>query len=149
MGSKEILEEERKLSFKEFNHEDALKIGLMIIDRVRREKLRRIGVRILLGDLLVFQYLMDEKNEDIWLKRKQNTVEKIGHSSYYVYLKNEEENIYSELMDNDFYAVCGGGFPIIINGKNEGVMCVSGLTHDMDNMLITDALKEYRRERVK
>ena len=56
----------------------------------------------------------------------------------------EEENSYSDLLDNDSYAVCGGGFPIIINGKNEGVICVSGLTHDMDNMLITDALKEYK-----
>ena len=39
---------------------------------------------------------MDGKKGVTWLDRKQKTVEKYGHSSYYIYLENEENGTYQE-----------------------------------------------------
>ncbi|MGN1386812.1 MAG: heme-binding protein [Bacillus sp. (in: firmicutes)] len=33
-------------------------------------------------------------------------------------------------MKDERYAICGGGFPIIVNGETVGAICVSGLPHE-------------------
>ena len=38
--------------------------------------------------------------------------------------------------NNDDYAVCGGGYPLIVNDELKGCFCVSGLAHDEDHDLI-------------
>jgi uncharacterized protein (UPF0303 family) len=46
------------------------------------------------------------------------------------------------MIDNDEYAVCGGGYPLIVNDELKGVFIISGLRHDEDHALIIKALKE-------
>lgn len=86
---------------------------------------------------------MDGKEEDRWLKRKQRTVEELGHSGYYLFLENEESHIYQKYENDEKYVICGGGFPICVNGENIGVFCVSGLSHEQDHQLIVDAFEQY------
>lgn len=140
-----VLQLEQKVSFSSFSHEDAKAISLAILTKVKEENLRRIGVRVVLHDTIVFQYLMDGKEEDIWLQRKQKTVEASKHSSYYVFLKNQQDGSYQELQTED-YAICGGGFPIIVGHQYIGVVCVSGLAHEMDHQLIVDVLVSYQEK---
>ena len=66
---------------------------------------------------------MDGKKEDVWLKRKVRTVLESGHSSYYTFLHQDQ---YTDWIDNDCYAVGGGGFPIIENNKVVGVITKNG-----------------------
>ena len=124
---------------KEWNHEFALEFGLRVQQMIKNKKLKAVGIRITYKDLLIFQYLMDGKKEDIWLKRKERTVLESGCSSYEVFLNKDQ---YSSWIDNDNYAICGGGYPIIENGNCVGAICVSGLKHDEDHQLIVDILKE-------
>ncbi len=143
MQSQEVLTLEESLVFESFTHQDAFNLATSILQRVKEEKLRRIGIRVVLDGTVIFQYLMDGKNEDMWLKRKQKTIEKFGHSGYYLFLKNEEDNSYPNDMATDDFVICGGGFPLVVNHKLKGSFCVSGLTHDMDHQLIVDAFKAY------
>ena len=68
------------LNFKEFSHLQAMEMGLEAVRLVKERQWRRIGVRVILHDTLVFQYLMDGKNEDNYLKGKINVVTETGLS---------------------------------------------------------------------
>ncbi len=73
MQSQEVLTLEESLVFESFTHQDAFNLATSILQRVKEEKLRRIGIRVVLDGTVIFQYLMDGKNEDMWLKIKQKT----------------------------------------------------------------------------
>ena len=134
-----LLKQEQQLQFDHFKHSDALQFGLNILKIVEQEKLKNVRIRVRYENDLVFQYLMNDKNGEMWLDRKEKTVLESGHSSLYVY---ENQELYPDMIDNNNYAVCGGGFPLIEQGKIKGVFCVSGLEHDQDHRLIIDSLKE-------
>ena len=96
MTKEEVLQLEKELSFQEFNNHDAYQLGQIIVDHIEKNHLKNVRIRIVLDKDIVFQYLMDGKKGVIWLDRKQKTVEKYGHSSYYIYLENEENGTYQE-----------------------------------------------------
>ena len=85
---------EQFLDFKEFTHKHALNMGLNALEIVKERQLRRIGIRIVLDDILIFQYLMDGKNEDNYLRGKEKVVKTTGLSSMFVY---DHQNDYQEL----------------------------------------------------
>lgn len=143
MDEKDILLQEHQLVFESFQHAFGLKFGLEIIHYIQSHQLKSVGIRIVYKGLVVFQYLMDGKNEDIWLKRKERTVLESGHSSYYTFLHQDQ---YSTWIDNDNYTLGGGGFPIIENHQVVGAICVSGLKHDEDHQLIVKTLRKLQEE---
>lgn len=146
MTSEELLQLEKDLSFESFENHDAFNIALEIIQRVKTENLKNVRIRAVLNGDIVFQYLMDGKVGETWLNRKQHTVETFKHSSYYVWQKNNETNEYSKYTTDENYAICGGGFPIIVNDNVVGGFYVSGLAHDEDHQLIVDAFRNYKNK---
>lgn len=79
-----------------------------------------------------------------WVRRKANTVERFGRSSYLVgrtrLLKGKELDGLGE-----DYAAHGGGFPIRVEGMTAapvGVVVVSGLKQEDDHQLIVSALEQ-------
>ena len=79
-----------------------------------------------------------------WVRRKANTVERFGLSSYLVgrtrLLKGKEIDGLGE-----DYAAHGGGFPIRVEGCSAapvGVIVVSGLKQEDDHQLIVTALEQ-------
>ena len=148
MGNKtsELLELERSLSFKNFCHDDGLNIALQILDKVKNDKLKDVAIRVSYKRVTVFQYLMNKKKEEIWLRRKQNTVYDSGHSSLYTMIQHIEKQTYKSFENNEDYVLCGGGFPIIEDDQTVGAICVSGLKHDEDHQIIVDVLTNYLKE---
>lgn len=138
-----ITEQESQLRFSRFSHIDGFNIANSILERVIREDLKSVSIRVEINGLIIYQYVMDGKNTDKWLTRKQNTVNACGHSSLYVVLKNELDNTYSHYEKNDKFAISGGGFPIIVGTKRIGSIVVSGLEHFQDHEIIVDALVDY------
>ena len=136
MTKEEVLQLEKELSFQEFNNHDAYQLGQIIVDHIEKNHLKNVRIRIVLDKDIVFQYLMDGKKGVIWLDRKQKTVEKYGHSSYYIYLENEENKTYQEDEKDESLVICGGGFPLIIQNELRGSILVSGLVHDEDHQVI-------------
>ena len=130
------------------SHQDLHDIAENIIRRAKEEKLGSIGVRVVVDGLLIYQYLMDGKEEEDWLLRKQRTVEKFGHSGYYLWALQQEEHKYDQYVHNLRYAFCGGSFPILMGGMRVGSFCVSGLPHEMDHQLIVDAFREFQNRSI-
>ena len=133
------------MDFNEFLHVQALEMGLEAVRLVKERQWRRIGVRIILHDVLVFQYLMDGKNEDNYLQGKINVVKETGLSSDEVYNRRAE---FEHLLDKTEYCVSEGAVPIIVKGELYGVIAISGMTQEKDHELAVEVLKNaYERVR--
>ena len=151
MKKEEMEALEQKYEFASFSHEDAMKLAMVILKHYGEKYYppdlpEGLGIRILIGNLLVFQYLMDKKDEDKWLRRKEKTVLHTGHSSLYAMLANEETGAYEEISRDPGYALCAGGFPLTINGVMRGCITVSGLPGMQDHDLLMLALEEFTKE---
>lgn len=143
-----IKKQEEKLIFKSFSNEDALEIGMSIIESAKRIK-KSIAINIIKNGQTVFHYAMDgtSPDQDIWIKRKSNVVLRHHHSSYYMRIYNELKNrsYYEFYSVSPFeFAIHGGAFPIAIEGSGViGVITVSGLDQEKDHNLIVEAISKF------
>jgi uncharacterized protein (UPF0303 family) len=143
-----VKNQEEKLIFKSFSNEDALEIGLFIIEAAKKIK-KPVAVNIVKNSQTVFHYAMDgtSPDQDVWIKKKSNVVLRHHHSSYYMRLYNELKNrSYFEFYSvSPFeYAIHGGAFPIMIEGSGViGVITVSGLAQEEDHDMIVGALTKF------
>lgn len=131
------------ITFEKFDNEDAYQIGCKLVEKVKNENLKNIRIRVVLGCDIVFQYLMNGKSGDTWLNRKQNTVELFKQPSYQVWQENETSHCYEQYVNDERYAICGGGYPIVVDDNMIGSIIVSGLAHDEDHQIIVDVINEY------
>lgn len=131
------------ITFEKFDNEDAYQIGCKLVEKVKKENLKNIRIRVVLGCDIVFQYLMNGKSGDTWLNRKQNTVELFKLPSYQVWQENETSHCYEQYVNDERYAICGGGYPIVVDDNMIGSIIVSGLAHDEDHQIIVDVINEY------
>lgn len=134
----ELLQLEQELSFETFTNDMAIAFMHNVLSIVKRDNLKPIRIRVTLDDDIICQYLMEGKKGEMWLDRKQLTVLESNHSSLYVARHSED---YAYMLNNDNYAVCGGGFPLIINNEVRGTFIISGLADIEDHQLIIDALR--------
>ncbi|WP_294727130.1 heme-binding protein [uncultured Fusobacterium sp.] len=142
-----LLREEKELQFKNFNNEEALKLGLLIIELAKKYYSGR-GVAILIEKNRepIFTYLMEGMSIDNidWLYGKKNLVDRYNHSSQYINYWNQSldgklHEIYS--LDPSVYRAFGGSYPLFI--ENVGSITVGGLSGDEDHELCVKAIREY------
>jgi uncharacterized protein (UPF0303 family) len=144
---REIVErQEKKLQFDHFNHEDALDLGLRIVE-LAKNKGFVIATDIVLNGFLVFRYAIQgtTRSNELWMRNKRNTMMSTGHASIHLAYKLAEAGLSQNeaLMPKSEFAVCGGGFPIILKGTGIiGYVCVSGLHHEMDHWVMMTAISE-------
>ncbi len=146
---RELEEQEKLLQFTEFSNETALKIGMLLIEKAKREnKVIAIDISRSNGQQL-FHYELDGTCEDNghWPVRKARVVNRFGHSSLYIgtRLKRDGETLHGSLfLEPAEYSAYGGSFPIII--KNAGIIgtiTVAGLPDVEDHNLVVSCIKEY------
>ncbi len=146
---KELEEQEKLFQFTEFSNETALKIGILLIEKAKREnKVIVVDISRSNGQQL-FHYELDGTCEDNghWPVRKARVVNRFGHSSLYIgtRLKRDGETLHGNLfLEPAEYSTYGGSFPIII--KNAGIIgtiTVAGLPDVEDHNLVVSCIKEY------
>lgn len=145
---KDLAKQEETLQFQKFTNDMALEIGLSIVKKAK-ELNKLITVDITKNRQQVFHYSFEgtSPDNDNWVIRKKNVVNRFNRSSYYmgtcleVIGKTLEEKFHISSVE---YAFRGGAFPIII--KDVGVVgsiTVSGLTQEEDHNLVVDTISEY------
>lgn len=143
-----LKEQEEKLQFDAFSREDALNLGLLIVEKAKRYP-DPIAVEITVNGLAIFRYFMEGAllDSEYWLSRKRNSVDLMSMSSlrFMYWLEMHGTDVAGRLLDPSGYAAGGGGFPIVVQGTGSiGSICVSGLPdHLDDHQLIVDALTEH------
>ncbi len=145
---KELKQQEEEIQFTSFTHDTALTVGMALLQAARKRG-RAVAIDITRSGLQLFHFAMAGTTVDNgeWIKRKNNVVNRFGHSSYYVgiSLKNAGQTIEEKyLVSSSDYAAHGGAFPLIIRNVGVvGTITVSGLPQQEDHELVVSTLKEF------
>lgn len=143
-----VEEQEAKLQFDHFDSEDAWKLGCFMVEEMKRKGIdMAICIRKPNGRI-VFQYAAESTNatNELWMKRKYNTVNTFEHSSILVamILQLRGETFESQGLCTKDYVGCGGGFPIRVKGSGMVmVLTVSNLPHEQDHAFMIESLSRF------
>jgi uncharacterized protein (UPF0303 family) len=143
-----IEEQEARLQFTRFTHDDALRLGGLLV-RLGTERSLGITVDITKGEQQVFHAALPgtTADNDFWVARKVRTVRRYAASSFLVGRRHKAEgkdfNTASGLP-LELYAAHGGCFPIVIRDAGLiGTVTVSGLAQADDHALVVEALELF------
>ena len=144
----QLLAQEAELQFEEFNNQTAWELGCLIKNRAEANQVN-VAIEIVRNDHRLFSFAMPDTSRDnqCWIERKRNVVERYEHSSWYMgqYYKAKGKTIdQASLVDAKEFAPYGGSFPLIIRGVGVvGSISVSGLPQYEDHKLVVDTITEY------
>lgn len=140
-------EQEESLRFNTFTRNDALDIGLKILEIAKEKYGGAVSVNITEGDNVIFCFKMagTTLENDAWISRKHNVSKTTGVSSLRAYLEMEN-GLREETWQGreDAYVACGGCMPVFMKqGPVFVYITVSGLEHNQDHQVIADALAAH------
>lgn len=144
----QLLAQEAELQFEEFNNQTAWELGCLIKNRAEANQVN-VAIEIVRNDHRLFSFAMPDTSRDnqCWIERKRNVVERYEHSSWYMgqYYKAKGKTIdQASLVDAKEFAPYGGSFPLIIRSVGVvGSISVSGLPQYEDHKLVVDTITEY------
>lgn len=144
---KTLWRQEEELQFASFTNDTALTVGMALL-REARKRDKPITIDITRNGQQLFHFAMTGTSidNDEWIKRKNNVVNRFGHSSYYVgiSLQNSGQTIEEKyLLSSTNYAAHGGAFPLLIKEVGVvGTITVSGLPQREDHELVVTILKQ-------
>lgn len=140
--------EERELVLESFDHDDALTLGLALVEKARARNLP-IAVDIERCGQRLFHAALPGSAPDnaAWIERKKRLVNRTFKSSYATGLKLriEQRTLAQALfLDEQEYAPHGGCVPVVVRGVGfVGTVTVSGLPQRDDHQLVVEALREH------
>jgi uncharacterized protein (UPF0303 family) len=149
---KRVEAEERELVLESFDHDDALQLGLALVEKARARRLpvaidvERCGQRL-------FHAAMPGSAPDNahWIERKKRLVQRTYRSSYATGLKlrlQQRTLAQSMFLDEADFAPHGGCVPLVVRRVGfVGTVTVSGLPQRDDHELVVEALREQIAER--
>lgn len=143
-----LREQEAELQFTEFSNETALELGLALLEAARGTG-KAVTIDITRNGQQLFHYAMNgtSADNDSWVRRKSNTVQRFGRSSYAmgIALKNAGQTIEQKyLLPESEYAAHGGSFPLSIRKVGViGTITVSGLPQAEDHELVVSTLRSF------
>ena len=144
---KDLEKIEQELQFEHFDSEDALKIGMALIEEAKKNN--KICLDIQVAGRRLFHYSSNGNavSNDVMIERKKNTAMHTGHSSLWAHymLKNMGMSIDEKWhLDPSQYAEVGGAFPIRLRNCPTaiGTITVSGFDHTVDHGIIIDVLRQ-------
>ena len=144
--------EEQELVFDGFDNTDAWRLGSILV-RLATERALSITIDIVRGEQQLFHAAMPgtAAHNDVWIRRKQQTVREFNASSLKVGIRfplvDAHQLELAPWMNPKTHSGMGGGFPITIRGVGVvGVVAVSGLPHFEDHGLLVEALRSFMAE---
>ncbi|MGY0067539.1 heme-degrading domain-containing protein [Streptomyces sp. QTS137] len=144
----ELQEQERRLVFRRFGHEDAWALGSLLVG-LARERQAPVAIDIHRAGQQLFHAALpgSTPDNDAWIARKRRVVERYGCASYLVGARYRAKGTTfeeSSRLDPDTYAAHGGSFPITLEGTGViGAVTVSGLPQLQDHLMVVEALTRF------
>ena len=143
----ELISQEEAAVFDHFSQKDALALGEVMLEICREYQLT-LAIKIVLNGMTVFKYMPEGTGRlnDVWMEKKVNTVLLTGWSTMRFWVMQET---IGKKRDNDLrpegeYAMCGGGFPIRVNGVGVvGAIACSGTFDQEEHLFCVEALKRF------
>jgi len=151
---KRVEAEERELVLDSFDNQDALDLGLSLVERARAQTLP-IAIDVERCGQRIFHAAMPGSSPDNahWIERKKRLVNRTFRSSYAtgLSLKLKQQTLGESLgLEERDYAAHGGCVPVVVSRVGfVGTVTVSGLPQREDHELVVLALREHlaaRRE---
>jgi uncharacterized protein (UPF0303 family) len=148
--AKALLREEQALQFTSFTNETALELGLRIVGAAKQAG-KAVTVNITRNGQVLFHHAMAGTANDNaeWIRRKNNVVNRFGHSSYYVGINYKNRGLDFDTvayLDSKEYAAYAGAFPLSVKDVGiVGTITVSGLPGVQDHILLVGVLQDYLR----
>lgn len=142
-----ILTEIDELQFESFSKDDALDLGLRLVE-LGRQRSHPIAVDITKGEQVLFHAALEGATPDNerWIKAKQRTAVRYEVPSLLVGLRARAAGRRIEdhaWFDQQEFAAHGGSFPIYLRGTGVvGTVTVSGLPQKADHELVVEAMTE-------
>jgi len=139
--------EEALLCFDKFSNEDALALGLKIVEKAQQRN-AAVAIDIEVNGVQLFHYNMpgSNKRHAMWIRRKQNMVQVSQCSTLhamYQLIRDGKDQEKDWRLNNAEYGAIGGGFPITVKGTGIiGAVACSGLAHTDDHQLLVDSIAE-------
>lgn len=148
-----VKEQEKLLRFERFTREDALRLGLKIVELAKNKYHHGVAVWVIAQGATLFSHMMDgvSLENELWMQRKVNTFHKTGVSTLRTCLAEHYEGLScAPWFDNEAnYVLCGGCFPIFDKeGGTFGYAVASGLEHHEDHQLLADAMAELLKIKI-
>jgi uncharacterized protein (UPF0303 family) len=148
----EIAEQERRLRFRRFTNDDAIALGLALLDDARAAG-AAVAVQVRRHGQVLFHAALEgtTPDNDEWIRRKVNVVDRFGHSSFYVGTQcrvkgGSIEEVF--LVEGKEFAAHGGSFPVLVDGVGPvGSVTVSGLPQEEDHRMVVAAIERFLAER--
>ncbi|MFF8864597.1 MULTISPECIES: heme-degrading domain-containing protein [unclassified Streptomyces] len=144
----ELQEQERRLVFRRFTHDDAWALGSLLVE-MARERRAPVAVDIHRAGQQLFHAALpgSTPDNDAWIARKRRVVERYGAASYLVGARFRAKGTTfedSSRLDPDTYAAHGGSFPVHVENVGVvGAVTVSGLPQLEDHRLVVEALERF------
>ncbi|KOV94315.1 heme-degrading domain-containing protein [Streptomyces sp. NRRL B-3648] len=144
----ELEDQERRLVFPRFTHEDAWALGSLLVELARERRLP-VAIDIHRAGQQLFHAALpgSAPDQDAWIVRKRRVVERYRAASYLVGARFRAKGTTFEeasRLDPDEYAAHGGSFPITVEGVGViGAVTVSGLPQLEDHRLAVEGLEKF------
>ncbi|WP_445155927.1 heme-degrading domain-containing protein [Arthrobacter sp. Hor0625] len=142
-----ILAEIEDLQFQSFSKDDALDLGLRLVE-LGRQRSHPIAIDITKGEQVLFHAALEGATPDNerWIRAKYRTAVRYEVPSLLVGLRARAAGRRIEddpWFDPQEFAAHGGSFPIYLRGTGMiGAVTVSGLPQKADHELVVEALAE-------
>jgi uncharacterized protein (UPF0303 family) len=145
---KELIGEQDGLQFAHFDFDDALAIGLDLVEKARQDSLM-VTIDIAVNGQQLFHAALPgtSPDNDQWVARKNRVVGRFFRSSFYIAKLLEAkgksiDEVYG-LPARD-YAASGGAVPVTVKGGGViGTITVSGLPHQEDHKMVVAAIRRH------
>ncbi|WNI15681.1 heme-degrading domain-containing protein [Actinacidiphila sp. ITFR-21] len=144
----ELADQERILVLPRFTHDDAWRLGCLLVE-LARERQAAVTVSVRRGGQRLFHCALEgtTADNDAWLERKARVVERYAASSLLVGERFRARGTTfeeSSRLDPGLFAAHGGAFPLRVTGVGVvGVAGVSGLPQAEDHALVVTGLTRF------
>lgn len=143
--------EHEELKFPGFGFEDALAIGMDLVEEGRKKGLP-IAIDVTVNRQQLFHAALpgSTPDNDQWIRRKSRVAERFNKSSFSVAqrFRGAKGTLQENGLPDAEYALSGGSFPVMIRGAGAiGTVTVSGLPDHEDHRMVVEAMRRHLARR--